>query len=134
VADTLNSYFIDKVVELVKKNRTKGSGRSLQKVMDCNPNSVYFFPISEEEIVTVVSKLKVRASVGFDEIPDFLAKVCITCIKKTLNFIFNESINQGVFSDLLKTAKIWPVFKKGNRQEISNYRPISVISIFSNIL
>ena len=54
--------------------------------------------------------------------------------KKPLRFIFNESINQGVFPDFLKIAKIRPVFKKGNRQEISNYRPISVISIFSKIL
>jgi hypothetical protein len=53
--------------------------------------------------------------------------------KKTLNFIFNESINQGVFPDLMKIAKIRPVHKKCNRHEISNYRPISVLSIFSKI-
>jgi hypothetical protein len=51
--------------------------------------------------------------------------------KKTLNFIFNESISQGVSADFLKTEKIRPVFKKGNRQEISNYTPICFISIFS---
>jgi hypothetical protein len=49
--------------------------------------------------------------------------------KKPLNLIFNESINQGVFPDLLKVAKIRPVYKKGNKQEVSNYRPISVLSI-----
>jgi hypothetical protein len=57
---------------------------------------MYFFPISEEEIVTVVSKLKGKASAGYDEIPDFLVEACL---KKTLNFIFNESINHGVFTD-----------------------------------
>jgi hypothetical protein len=48
--------------------------------------------------------------------------------------MFNESINQGVFPDLMKIAKIRPGYKKGNRQEISNYRPISVLSIFSKIV
>jgi hypothetical protein len=43
VANTLNSYFIDKVEELVKKNRSNGSNRSSQIVGDCNPNSMYFF-------------------------------------------------------------------------------------------
>jgi hypothetical protein len=44
VADTLNSHVIDKIEELVgKKNMSKGSGRSLQKVMDCNQNTLYFF-------------------------------------------------------------------------------------------
>jgi hypothetical protein len=33
----------------------------------------------------------------------------------------------------MKIAKIRPVHKKGNRHEISNYRPISVLSIFSKI-
>jgi hypothetical protein len=74
-----------------------------------------------------------QASAGADEIPDFIVKGCIEFIKKPLHFIFNESINQGVFPDLLKIAKIRPVYKKGNRQKISNYRPISVLSIFSKI-
>jgi hypothetical protein len=65
-----------------------------------------FFLISEEEIVTTVSKLRGKASAGSDEIPNFPVKECIKCIKKTLNFIFNKSINQGVFSDLLKIAKL----------------------------
>jgi hypothetical protein len=54
---------------------------------------MYFFPISEEETVIEV------ASAGFDEIPDFLVKPCITGIKKPLYFIFNESIHQGVFPE-----------------------------------
>jgi hypothetical protein len=74
VTDTVNSYFIDKVVELVEKNRSKVCGRSLQKVVECNPNSMYFFPIFEEETVTVISKLRGKTSAGFDEIPDFLVK------------------------------------------------------------
>jgi hypothetical protein len=43
VADTLNSYFIDKIEELVEKNRSKSNGR-LQKLVDCNANFTYFFP------------------------------------------------------------------------------------------
>jgi hypothetical protein len=49
--------------------------------------------------------------------------------KKTLNSIFNESINEGVFPDLLKVTKIRPVYKRGNKHEASNYRPISVLSV-----
>jgi hypothetical protein len=48
-----------------------------------------------------------------DEIPDFPVKECIKYIKTPLNFIFNESINQGVFAHLLKIAKMWPVYRKG---------------------
>jgi hypothetical protein len=91
---------------------------------------MYLFLITEGEIVTVVSRIKGKASAGADENPDFIVKECIEFLKKPLNFIFNKSINQGVFPDLLKIAKIRPVYKKGNRQELSNYRPISVLPIF----
>jgi hypothetical protein len=133
VADSCNSYFIEKVEDLVEKNRSKYSNRLPQMLVDRNPNSMYLFPITEGEIVTVVSRLKGKASAGADEIPDFIVKECIEFIKKPLNFIFNKSINQGVFPDSLKIANIRHVYKKGNKQEISNYRLISVLSIFSKI-
>jgi hypothetical protein len=56
-------------------------------LVDGNPNCMYFFLISEGEIVSVVSKLKGKASAGADEIPDFIVKGCIEFIKKPLNFI-----------------------------------------------
>jgi hypothetical protein len=86
---------------------------------------MYFSLISEEGIVTAVPKLKGKASAGFDEICDFLIKECIKCTKKPFNF-FNESINQGVFLDLTKIAKMRPIYKNSSKQEISNYRSMSV--------
>jgi hypothetical protein len=64
-------------------------------------------------------KLKGKTTAGSDRIPDLLIKACITGIKK-LNFIFNESINEGVF----------PVYKRGNKEEASNCRLISVLLVF----
>ncbi len=40
----------------------------------------------------------------------------------------------GIFPDIFKTAKIKPLFKKGNKNEVQNYRPISLLSVFSKIL
>jgi hypothetical protein len=95
---------------------------------------MYFWPIPEEEIVTEAQKFKGKTTAGSDEIPDLLIKACITYVKKTLNFLLNESINEGVFPDLLKVTKIRPVYKRGNKQEISNYKPTSILSVFLKIL
>jgi hypothetical protein len=75
---------------------------------------MYFWPISEEEIVIEALKLKGKLTAGRDGIPDLLTKACITSIKKTLNFIFNDSINEDIFPGLLKATKIRPVYKRGN--------------------
>ena len=47
--------------------------------------------------------------------------------------IFNQSIQQGKFPDILKQAKIVPVYKKGSKTDLNNYRPISLLNIFSKI-
>ena len=48
--------------------------------------------------------------------------------------IFYLSLNTGIFPDRLKVAKVTPIFKKGEKSSISNYRPISVLPCFSKIL
>jgi hypothetical protein len=48
---------------------------------------MYFWPISEEVILTEALKLKGKATAGYDRIPDFLIKACITSIKKTQFYI-----------------------------------------------
>jgi hypothetical protein len=77
-----------------------------------NHSVLFLFPVHEEEIVTVVSKLRGKKSAGIHEIPEFLVKECIQCIKKPLSYIYNESINRVSFPNLMKTAKIRPAYKK----------------------
>ena len=51
-----------------------------------------------------------------------------------LSYIFNLSLSQGKFISNFKHAKIIPLFKKGSAKDVSNYRPISLLSCFSKIL
>lgn len=47
--------------------------------------------------------------------------------------LMNLSVNTGRFPALLKHASIIPVFKKGDPCNITNYRPISILSVFSKV-
>ena len=44
---------------------------------------------------------------------------------------FNDAIDRNIFPDLLKLVDVTPVFKKGNKNDKSNYRPISVMKAFA---
>jgi hypothetical protein len=101
-----------------------------------NPNVLFLVPVMEEEVLKVTSNLKTKISPGFDEIPDMIVKQCIQYIKKAFDFytVFNLSLSNGTFPNLMKIAKVRPIFKKGQKQNIANYRPISILPVFSKIL
>ena len=55
-------------------------------------------------------------------------------IKDPLFYIFSKCIEKSIFLDNLKVAKVTPIFKTGDLTKVGNYRPISVLPIFSKIL
>ena len=63
-----------------------------------------------------------------------LIKAIKTEIIPALTCIFNQSLNTGIFPEKLKIAKVIPIHKKGSLNDISNYRPISLLSLISKIL
>jgi hypothetical protein len=78
--------------------------------------------------------LKSKDSSGYDETPSRIIKVNSPIISSPLTHICNAILCSGVFPDRLKYAIVKPCFKKGNMQEISNYRPISLLTAFSKVI
>lgn len=54
-------------------------------------------------------------------------------IAEPLSRIFDRYLSVGVFPDKLKIAKVCPIYKAGEKTELSNYRPISLLSSFAKI-
>ena len=63
-----------------------------------------------------------------------LVKQLIPYLVIPLEHIFNTSLQAGVFPDGMKIARVIPLFKNGNINDFTNYRPISLLSEFSKIL
>ena len=133
ISERFNNCFIDTVEDRLKK-RGQNSTRIHQKGIKPNSASMFTFPITQTEIKNVISTLKGKNSAGYDEIPETLIKHCSEYIAKPLTHIFNLSVKFGIFPEAMKIAKITPIHKKGDKQDIQNYRPIAVLPVFSKIL
>jgi hypothetical protein len=80
-----------------------------------------------------MDKLKMTHSNGYDEIPIKVVKSCKHVITSPLTHITNRSLATGIFPDRLKFSEIKPIYKNGDINLISNYRPISSLTSFSKI-
>ena len=88
-----------------------------------------FTQIDTNYIKKAVMALKKSKSPGPDKIPTKLLKDAIETICQPLAIVFNASLEKGTFPDIWKVARITPVFKSGQKSNLSNYRPISVLSV-----
>jgi hypothetical protein len=95
---------------------------------------VNIIPVTEREIQSIIYYLKAKDSSGYDGISTKLLKMCNSLISKPHSYNCNKSIQTGVFPDCLKYAIVKPLYKNGDRSNISNYRPISLLPVFSKVL
>jgi hypothetical protein len=80
-----------------------------------------------------LDSIDVSKGMGSDSIPGIFIKNCSTALSLPLTFIYNRSISDGCFPKLWKKTLITPIYKSGDRAEVSNYRPISKLPIMSKI-
>ena len=85
-------------------------------------------------VMQIINNLPNKTSCGFDGISTIVMKSIKHVILKSLTLIINQIINTGVFPNKLKIAKITPIFKKDDRTLFTNYRPISLLPIFSKVI
>ena len=78
--------------------------------------------------------LNINKTHGHDEISIRMIKICDEALVKPLSLIYNNCIDTGVFPDIWKKSNIVPVYKRGDKQIIDNYRPISLLPICGKIL
>ena len=56
-----------------------------------------------------------------------MLKIAASVLAASLAFLFNQSISSGIVPTEWKLARVMPIFKKGKRQDVNNYRPILII-------
>ena len=97
------------------------------------PNTAYFLPVTEREIINNALSFKNGKAPGFDSVDCTVVKRVIHVISKPLCSIFNMCIEKGIVPQGLKIAKVIPIHKKGPKDLFTNYRPISLLPFFSKI-
>ena len=88
---------------------------------------------TEEKIKKKLLALKTTKSPGPDKIHPRVLKEVATAIAKPLYWIFSSTMEKRKLPTIWKRANVSPIFKKGNRQLASNYRPVSLTCILCKL-
>ena len=124
VANAFNSFFTS--VGATLENKFQDVPRTISTRSE---NRFNFQPVSAEAVCKQLRCLRTSKAHGADGIPARLLKVAARELALPIATIFNYSLSTGTIPVEWQQARMTPIFKEGNIQDISNYRPISVLPL-----
>ena len=129
--DYINDSLITK--RIIEKYKNHPSIKAIQDTFPVKKE----FKIEEakvEQINKILRNINFRKATGPDKIPPKIVKMSENIIDFHLSNIINSDLKRNSFSDSAKVASIGRIFKgKGERTEIKNYRPVSILNCFSKV-
>jgi hypothetical protein len=138
IAETFNKYFVSAAQRNLIKNLNMNSSSEnpisyLDRAFNQPFPSIKLKWVSSKEIEDITKLLETKNSHGYDGISTKILKSSIAYVSSPLTYICNKMLATGTFPSRLKFSEVRPIYKKGDKNDVSNYRPISLLTSFSKI-
>ena len=95
---------------------------------------MHLHPCDNYEIIGATDELDSNKSLGYIDIPITLFELSKFIIASAIRSAFKYSIEDGVYPDISKAAKVIPIHKGGPQSDLGWHRPISVLSLLTKFL
>ena len=134
IPNKFNDYFSTVADKILEKNKTPILNRFDKYLANPNPHSFVFEPCTPNEVFLLIQGLNRHKGTGPNGIPTEILQMLNVPLSIPLSKIYNICIKTGIQPEKLKLAHAIPIFKKGSRLLVSNYRPISLLSNLNKLL
>ena len=133
IAERFAQYFNSVGKEQAESILTDQLPTDPARVSSFTNRSLYLKPVSESEITAIISRLKPKISAGYDSISPKVLKQISLCLISPITKLINRCMADGYFPSPLKIARVIPIHKGKETCNVSNYRPISLLTSLSKI-
>ena len=134
IADKFNNHFCRVSKVLTEKIKPSNLNNFQQYLCNRICSSMFLNPTSTFKICCIINQLNINKSCGSDGIEAKFIVIASEVLSPVLAILFNACFYFGIFSTCLETAKVVPVYKVGDINKVTSYRPISILSIFFKTL
>ena len=134
MAGKFNDFFTSVADNILKKRKYAGNKSFHDYLKNPVEKTFALYPCDDNESKSRLTSLNASKASGPNSIPTNILQLLKNDICSPLSIIFNLSFSTGQHPDMFKISKTIPVFKKGSRMIVSNYRPISLLSNLNKIL
>ena len=86
-----------------------------------------------DDIAQIISKLDTTKAIGHDNISALFLRAGQSVLSPIITKIINSCIEQGIFPQTQKIARVIPIHKKGDLKKPGNHRPVSILSSISKV-
>ena len=131
ISEAFNSFFVNAASNL-EKLLPHSEVNPLDYLSPRNPISMSVPNATIRDISGVINSLK-NKKCNIDDFSPSIIKKNVHLLAPPITLLFNQSVQQGKFPQILKRAQVIPLYKKGAKTDLNNFRPISLLNIFSKI-
>ena len=133
VAEAFNSYYYGVATSLADKI-PNSTVNFMDYLKDIEVNTkMSFREVTPQDVLKIMSSMAPKTSFSFDYLSNKLIKHLRYELALPISHLINTSLNLGYVPPEYKLARVRPIYKKGSRNEVSNFRPISLVSSVSKI-
>ena len=133
-SEDINEHFLSVAQKTVSVLPSSHTSPTSYITINTDVSPLKLSEVDVQEVVECISHLDSHKAVGVDGIPAKFVKASPLCLAVLLTKLINKSISSAVFPDCWKSAVVTPIPKSRNSSSLSNFRPISVLPIFSKVL
>lgn len=116
-----------------EKQYVQGADIDLDVILDDCTEDALNVIIEEHDVRKAIESINMRKGPGPDGISPILLKNCVHALTTPLTILFRKSLERGEVPPALKKSRIVPIFKSGNKCDITNYRAVVIIPTVAKI-
>ncbi|KAG8327444.1 hypothetical protein J6590_108236 [Homalodisca vitripennis] len=134
-ADEFNNFFIESVhaIKAAESQPVATSSHFLRNIVQPQ-QQLHWETVSEKNLLCTVNKMKCTKSKDVYGLSSYILKMVISEIMLPLMLCINACLKEGVFPTSQKVSRVVPVFKKNDRNQVCNYRPVSLVPCIGKII